>query len=372
MTTVNEGDVYDVVWTIRQEDGTPFNLTGSTVTVEALPLSGGAAVPLAVTVPDPPTGEVVHELTGTLPTGSYSIVAKVVMPTGDVAYTTESLTVNELGSDAVPLPINPTSQTCPWPALYIGCDGGECDAFDQWGPDEALAKATFEAMATDWLWNLTGQVFGVCETTVHPCRDDCAGYDHQSTFWGRGPGFDIGFPRAGGAGWMPVLLAGKWFNISCGSCLGTCTCAIDACYALSLPGPIQSITSIVIDGETLDPSTYRVDNHRTVVRLDGQCWPACQDLLHPTFTIVYEKGIPVPVGGQVAVGRLACELALQACDDDRCALPSNLVALSRQGITANFEGELRDGWSGIPAIDNWVTQVNQPRQFASVRSVDSR
>lgn len=273
------------------------------------------------------------------------------------------------------------TQTCGWPVVYSDC-GGACDAYEKWPAEEReAAQALFEAQAIDLLWNWTERIYGVCETTIRPCRNDCGGADGSSTFWGRGPGFDPGFPRQGSGGtstggWTPVLIRGVWKNVGCG-CTGSCRCAIDGAHALSLPGPIQSVTRVTIDGEDLPETAYRVDHKRLLVRIDGGTWPACQDMTREptdenTFEVVYQRGVPVPVGGMVAAGRLACELALDACGSEECSLPERWQSVQRQGIsiTAALSNEK---WhdTGIWSIDNWINSINErPRGFASVRSVD--
>ncbi|AWY05281.1 head-to-tail adaptor [Microbacterium phage MementoMori] len=273
------------------------------------------------------------------------------------------------------------TETCGWPVVYADC-GGSCDAYERWPEAEReAAQALFEAQAIDLLWNWTERMYGVCPTTIRPCRDDCGGASATSTFWGRGPGYDPSFPRAGRGGtstggWTPVLIGGKWMNVGCG-CLSACRCGIDGAHALSLPGPVQSITQVRVNGEIVPPSAYRVDHKRLLVRIDGGTWPACQNLLaepteEDTFEVTYERGIPVPVGGMVAAGRLACELALYACDDEDCALPERWQSIQRQGIsiTAALSNEK---WhdTGIWSIDNWVNSITErPRGFAAVRSVD--
>lgn len=272
------------------------------------------------------------------------------------------------------------ASTCSWPVSYVDCSG-ECSAYEAWPEDQrAQAKALFEAWAVDWLGNWTNGLFGVCSTVVRPCRDDCAGAPSpSSTYWGRGPRYDPGFPRhgvsTGGSSWVPVLIGGRWFNMTCG-CLGTCSCALDGPTVLALPGPIQAVERVTIDGIALDPSTYYVRNARYLIRTDGGVWPACQDMLAPddapgTFVVTYDKGVPVPIGGQAAAGRLACELARAACNDDDCALPERLQTVTRQGITVGvFASEEAWKQTGIWSIDNWVSSVTQPKPFASVRSVD--
>ncbi len=275
----------------------------------------------------------------------------------------------------------PEVEACNWPVLYTDCSGQQVELWKRWGDDATEAQATFEGMATDLLWNLTDRVYGVCDTIVRPCRDDCAGSDGSSTFWGRGPGFDPSFPRAGRGGmstggWTPVLVGGKWMNLGCG-CVSGCRCAIDGAHAISLPGPVQSIRQIRLDGVVVPADAYRVDHHRLLVRTDGGTWPACQDPLadptaNGTFEVAYERGVPVPVGGMVAAGRLAYELGLAACDDSKCALPERLQSVTRQGVTVGV-ALTGQSWrdTGIWSIDSWVSSiVRRPQGYAAVRSVD--
>jgi hypothetical protein len=275
----------------------------------------------------------------------------------------------------------PDTEMCEWPISYLDCSGGCAEVWANWD-DPAAAQAWFEALAVEWLWNWTGHLFGVCEVSVRPCHSDCAGGPSpDSTFWGRGPGYDPGFPRRGRGGtstggWTPILLGGKWFNVSCG-CIGSCSCMISGAHALRLPGPIQSVSEVRIDGVILPASAYRVDHKSLLVRTDGGTWPACQNLLaepteENTFEVTYQRGLPAPLGGQVAAGRLACEMAMAACDDDECALPERIQTITRQGLTVavQLDGEDFGTTTGIWSIDSWVDSVTQPKHFASVRSVD--
>ncbi|QZD98967.1 head-to-tail adaptor [Microbacterium phage Honeyfin] len=275
----------------------------------------------------------------------------------------------------------PPTQACGWPVVYLDCTDGDCATYDQFPADQReAARAWFEAQAIDILWNATKGVFGVCDVEVRPCRQDCSdSAAWGTTFFGRGPSIDPGFPRVGGmrggSGFYPVLVSGQWFNITCG-CLGQCSCSPNGPGTISLPGPVISITEVTIDGIVVPPSAYRLDKSRWLIRTDGGEWPGCQDMnLAPdaigTFVVRYERGIAVPAGGQIAAGRLACELAMAACDDQNCSLPDNWQSITRQGLTVNADPNM-DGTqvTGIWSIDEWIKQVNRPKSFASVRSVD--
>ena len=307
------------------------------------------------------------------------------MGTGEFTILTDDGGEFAMPADA---PIMPTAAAtavggCEWPITYADCQGCE-DVYARWTDPAARvqAKALFEEQAVEFLWNWTNGVFGVCDVAVRPCRTDADGNDLMSTFWGRGPRFDPGFPRMGAgapgaAPWAPVLIAGQWFNVTCG-CLTGCSCTDLGARSITLPGAVQSVTEVRVDGKVLPPAAYRVDNHRTLIRLDGGVWPARQDMLlapdRPgTFEVVYKRGIPVPLGGQAAAGRLACELAMAACGDQECSLPDNWQTLTRQGISINADPNM-DGstLTGIWSIDEWVKSVNRPKRYAAVRSVDYR
>lgn len=280
-------------------------------------------------------------------------------------------------------------ELCNWPINYSACgatpgDPGAdppipastgCKALDDLTPEE---REAFEQMAAAMLWNWTGQVFGVCEVTIRPCRSGCASASRwRETFWGRGP-----YPWQGlidSGSWVPLLIAGQWYNMGCG-CAGTCSCAEEGPSALRLPGPIVTVSEVKIDGVALAPTEYQVLYSRLLVRLDGTPWPACQNLLADsgqpnTFEVTYSRGVEVPLGGQIAAGVLACELAKAACNDSSCQLPKRVQAITRQGVTIGFSDDfsgLDDGRTGIWLIDSWTASVKAPqrRGHAGVRSVD--
>jgi len=257
---------------------------------------------------------------------------------------------------------------CPdWPVVYPG----DCPALEA-DPDNALL---YEQMAATYLWNWTGRSYGLCPVIVRPCRSDCDSFD---TFWGNGP-FSAGYAaqKSRGFAWGPALINGQWYNLGCGRCGDDCSCSGSA-PALRLPGPVASIDEVRIDGAVLDPAVYRVDNATLLVRLDGQGWPTCQDLStgidqEGSFAVSYQRGSEVPVGGQVAAGVLACELAKAAGGDASCQLPRRLQTIARQGVTMTFLDAMDDldkGRTGIWVIDSWVASVTNPPRPSRVYSVD--
>lgn len=216
-------------------------------------------------------------------------------------------------------------------------------------------------LAVELVWMLSGRRYGLCELTVRPCGARCG----ESTYFGR-------VPPSGG--WIPTLINGAWVN--CGRCACTSSCSCCSVCEVVLPGPVHEVSRVVVDGQTVPASAYRVDNHRSLVRVDGgECWPACQDLAAPpdgpgAFTVAYQRGVPVPPGGLYAAGVYACEL-LKSCgvitSGECCQLPQRVQSITRAGVTMTMleSGDfLEQGRTGVPAVDAWIKAVNPRRALA--------
>lgn len=224
------------------------------------------------------------------------------------------------------------------------------------------------SMATETLWSLTGMRFGLCEVTLRPCAREC----QTGSFYD-----DFGPPWASGSYPQPALIGGLWYNLTCGSCSGDCSCG--AVSEVRLPAPVYEIVEVLIDGTVLASSSYRLDNNRLVVRTDGGQWPRCNDLSKDdnetgTWSITALYGEPLPEGASLAVGQLACEIAKAAAGGD-CKLPAGLQQLVRQGVTISYPdvGELfRQGRTGLYLVDMFVSTWNPYglRQRSRVYSVD--
>lgn len=266
---------------------------------------------------------------------------------------------------------------CDWPVSYAGCTS--CAPFglpateeDPQTEAEAAAQATFEAVATEYLWHWTGRRYGLCPVVLRPCRADCL----PSTFWGNSSS-----PSGWGGVLNPALVAGSWVNLSCGACapLAGCGCSLDSTKALELPGPVAEVTEVVIDGAVLAEASWRLDGN-VLWRVDGRAWPSCQylerDLTEEgTWSIAYTRGVAVPMGGQIAAGLLACELAKAACRDSSCALPQRVQTITRQGVTVamlDAFDDIENGHTGIWVIDSWIASVTaaQKRVGGRIYSVD--
>ena len=138
----------------------------------------------------------------------------------------------------------------------------------------------------------------------------------------------------------PALVGGKWFNIACGACSSGCSCS--SVSEVVLPYPVASIEAVRVDGVVLDPSAYRVDDWRLLVRLDGGEWPRCNDLNladteEGTWSVTAQYGTEVPRLGQLAAGQLATQIAKACAGVSGCLLPSTTVRqVQRQGVTKTF------------------------------------
>lgn len=250
---------------------------------------------------------------------------------------------------------------CEWPISYSSCsqdDEGNPSCMKDLPADE---RQLYEDMATGWLWNWTGGTFGECEVSLRPSRSLC----RQPSTWE--------------GALLPVEVGGRWFDMSCGRCMVS-DCSCSRLTSLKIPGPVTDVLSIYIDGEQVDPAAYRIDNYNLLVRQDGGSWPTCQDLHlesgEPgTWEITYTRGHPVPAGGRVAAGVLACEFAKAACKDSSCRLPERMKNITRQGVTVTLFDDFKDleqGKTGIFLIDTWVASVMKAPRPSTVRSPDFR
>lgn len=266
-------------------------------------------------------------------------------------------------SDPVPTPpaAGPQEYTalpsgCLWPVSYVNCSEDGLPPAIASLPDER--REIFEQMAADYLRAWTG--YGLCPVTVRPCRSECT---QGISTWN-------GLP----APFTPMLVEGKWYNIACGVCGDDCGCGTSP--ALKLPGPVDSVTRVVADGELLDGG-YRIDNWDLLVRTDGGRWPTCQDMSAPVdeggFEISYLRGRPVPIGGQAAAGMLAEQFAKAFCNDSSCQLPRRVQSISRQGVTVAVLDAFSDidtGHTGIWVIDAWIASVTRSARTSRVYSPD--
>ena len=255
---------------------------------------------------------------------------------------------------------------CLWP-IDTTC----CPDWDTYTP-EVQQRATTLAVAI--LDGLTGRQFAQCPVNYRPCGPRCAGGGGYMSW-------PVGTPGVSGAGgpWMiPYIDAGVWRNCSCS---GGCSCA--ARCEVPFPSSVAAVTLVTIDGVELNPDAYRLDSWRgrpMLVRVDGDCWPTCQDMnVGPNeegaFVITYQPGRALPMAGQIAAGEYACEIA-KACVGADCALPQQLASMTRNGVDIQVVDPTlvaENGLTGLSNVDLWIRSVNPARraQRSRVASVDT-
>ncbi len=170
--------------------------------------------------------------------------------------------------------------------------------------------------------------------------------------------------QVGDGWWIPQGIAGTLAV----NCLGGGSCSCLQLRQILLPGePVIEISEVKIDGQVLDPSAYRVDDWRYLVRTDGGTWPACQqahldDDQPGTWSIVEIYGAAPPPSGVAAAVALATQYAL-ACSTAAadCALPANATRASRNGVEFNLTlADLIDdqGNHTVPEVRAFIHAVN--------------
>lgn len=234
----------------------------------------------------------------------------------------------------------PDIATCEWPVDWR-CYGTE-DEVAAIDPD---LKALAESLATSSLHALTlGQVGG-CPITVRPVSLGCVRH--------------YGFDFLDGAWMIPYIRDGAWVN-ACG-CASFCSHTTRK--ELLLPAPVGPVTAVQDGATLLDPSAYRVDDNRVLVRLDGEVWPLWQDMTASvgdpgTLAITYLNGT-APDGMAAYVAGLLAQEFLKACSGQECALPRNVVAFTRQGVSVELStGVFPNNRTGIDAVDAWLFRFN--------------
>lgn len=272
----------------------------------------------------------------------------------------QSITINRAnetdsaGSIAVYAPSAPTpfhSGPCEdWEPIWCG----------ELSPAAASVSGTAVTLATEVLWQASGQRFGLCQVTLRPCRSECAeGYPMFDTWW---PGAG-GQAYAQGGGPRPYWANGLWWNV-CGSCSGGCSCTlVDEAI---LPAPVREVVEVRLDGVVMNPSLYRVDENRKLVRTDQQPWPMCQDMAATddkpnTWSVTITVGEDVPALGRRAVGELAAEFA-KDCAGEECQVPYDVTSLSRQGVNLSYgspsEEDFATGFLGLRMVRLFLAAYN--------------
>lgn len=207
--------------------------------------------------------------------------------------------------------------------------------------------------ASQVLYALSAHRFpGTCSRSVRPCGTSrCAPWDLR-VLWGGTDWIDP-YDRSRGCGCTPLSV-------------------------VPLAGYAREIIEVLIDGQAVDPDTYRLDERRRLVRLDDPdsgerlYWPSCQNLAvdsseEGTFEVTYTYGVDPPAIGQMAARELACAIYDAGADaalSEECVLPNGVTKIVRQGLTIELVGEAGFGFvdgvwkTGLPLVDMFLNAYN--------------
>lgn len=193
------------------------------------------------------------------------------------------------------------------------------------------------ALASDILWSATGRRWRNVEAsetvTLDPPEGACAAW------LGRSYSYSY---------WMPIRAVGG--------------CPV----RVRLPRPdVTAITAAEVGGSAF--TSYR-QHGNWAIRTDGGGWPMCN-----TTRISYDFGRLVPHTGKLAALMLAGELG-KAFAGQKCALPARVTSVTRQGISFDMLESLevlRDGFTGLYAVDQYILAVNPYRSKQSGRAWSS-
>lgn len=220
-----------------------------------------------------------------------------------------------------------------WPFVYVQ----QCEALAELNDEEV---EQIERVAAEFLWQWTGQRFGLQSLTATFDPSHRNWWCRPSTFEGRGPRSTLIAPPSTFHHADPKRRYGIRIR------------------------DLQEVTGIVIDGEPF--TEYEVYNG-VIYRVDGKSWFERDLALEVTI------GNPVPFSGRYATGLLACELAKAAIGDADCQLPARLQTVTREGVSIavmdQFE-DLEKGHTGIWMVDQWVASITHAPRSASVISPD--
>lgn len=277
--------------------------------------------------------------------GQYSIVWSLdgtFTPEGGMG--ADELVVVPVGSSVLP-PISPpddgslTSGPCSqWTttAEVAAC----CNADTTVNPALLTESIT---VASQVLYEASGRRFaGICQRTVRPCQTDACACGYQILSRGHLVGWDD-------------------------SCWDGYNCGCQAVSRVKLAGYVRSIQEVKIDGVVVDPSAYRVDENRWLVRVDGSRWPSCQsmdvaDTEPGSFAVTYNYGRIPPTSAQQAARQLACEIYKSCTGANECALPTGVTRVTRQGLTFErsfFQRDANGIWrTGLGLVDLYLNSTN--------------
>lgn len=273
----------------------------------------------------------------------------------------------------------PTTQL-PWATVDDVCQPCVVSDPEAEPPVEGnVDAATLESalrVATDVVWALSGRQFsGLTTATLRPCQDPRHRYRTTD------PGLSTVAQLGSTLPLSAYGYAARWVTGCHHRAVERCGCA--QLHAIDLGvRPLVSVERVQLGTEVLDPTAYRIDDWRELVRLDGEPWPDCQDLTADdgdagSFVVDVTYGKAPPEAGVRAVAALGCQLAL-SCNPDtasECSLPKRVTSITRQGLTMAVMDPfdfLDAGKTGVYEVDLFVKAYNPHgiTRAASVRSPD--
>lgn len=279
----------------------------------------------------------------------------------------------------------PYTTTCgPWAAPS---DVTEVDSSTL---DQDLLLITLQA-ASDILFSLSGSRYaGSCQDTVRPnarvvARDHgrpvaaTSGWTWNGSGWGYYSGgymSGFGYSRWG---WVTT----NQEELPDGSTIPSVDLGV---Y------PLTGIVQVLINGQVVDPTTYRIDDNRHLVRVinptedpgddNNVGWPVVQRMDLPetendTWQVTFTYGIPPPPMGVMAAAELGYQLYLASSPSTvgQCRLPQRVTQVTRQGMTAVVLDPMRfldQGRTGLIRCDLFLAAVNPGslRRRATVMNPD--
>lgn len=244
---------------------------------------------------------------------------------------------------------------------------------EKWATYPEAVRAYATDLATQILWAATGRRFGLKAVTVRPTVPRTL------------PAY-MSFP----ASYDPGAMGGQWAwslvsvpggnDVVFGGGVGDLNGYWMTSYAqIPLPGPVESVTQVKVNGQALPTTAYRLDLGNQLVRQDGEAWPTGNDITAPddqpnTWSVTYRMGEPVPDILNWAAGAYALEVA-KARAGDNTRLPARATSVNRQGVNVqlvDITNYLDKGLTGVQEVDQVILSFNpnQLRSRSRVASLD--
>lgn len=223
--------------------------------------------------------------------------------------------------------------------------------------------------ASQVLFKLVSRYSGTCgPRRVRPCGTSCG-----DSMWG-------GFVWSG----VEWLVSGPGALLSNPEPLPTSRgCGCRPLNRVMLAGNVRDVLEVTIDGDVIDPATYRLDERRWLTRIPDPSdpdtrlfWPSCQDeeadeTADGTFSVLYTFGVAPPLPAKMAARELACAI-FKTCDtgSDDCPLPNNVTRIQREGVTIDLKSFT--GWGFDPAKRQWQTGLPLVDMFLNAYNPNGR